>query len=372
MANQDPIKIALVGYRLSFGGAERVLSNTSFILEKLGYEVHIITMIDDIGYPFAGKLFNLGATRNKSNSFINKIRRFYALKKYIQNQGIEIIIDFRFRVNTLQELLIYKLAYRVPIVVQTVHSGNYSNYLFKNKFLSQIVFRGIDRVVCISTEQMKRIQRDLGFNNTILIHNSIDMDHIGKLAKDSFHYPKEYLVAVGRYDAIKQFDQLIQAYQKSSLPSKDIHLLIVGDGPEKENLQHLITDNKLENFVKLIPFDCNPYKIMHRSLALVQSSLSEGFPMVLIEALACKKAVIAFDCPTGPSEIIEDQVNGILVEDQNFASLISAMEKICMEEDFRKYCESNTISSVEKYDLNNISKQWETLLNQLTNNKRVR
>ena len=102
-------KIALVGYMLSNGGAERVLSTLSQYLHNNHHDVHTIIMIDEVTYSYGGELFNVGALRNKSNNFLNKIRRFYKFKKYIENNEFDILIDFRFRVVYFQEFFIYKL-----------------------------------------------------------------------------------------------------------------------------------------------------------------------------------------------------------------------------------------------------------------------
>lgn len=366
---QQKRKIALVGYSFSTGGAERVLSNLSFVFDKLGYEVHTIIMIDKMSYPYAGKFYNIGALRNSSNSFFNKINRFWMLRKYIREQQFDAIIDFRFRVNDFQELMIYKFAYKAPVLIQTVHSGEFKSYLFDKKWLSRLVFKSFDSIVCISEKQQEAIQQELGFNNLSLIHNSIDIQQIQQLKKEEVGIPNNYIIAVGRYFEVKQFDQLIAAYSQTQLVDDTIHLIILGEGPEKEKLQSSIDTLHLSDKIHLVDFQENPYKYMANALFLVNSSLKEGLPMVLLESLACQTPVLAFDCPTGPSEIIVNYKNGILVENQNFDALISAMNKLYLDKNLYNSCKSFALESVAKFDVRVIEKKWEVLLNQLLTQK---
>lgn len=366
---QQKRKIALVGYSFSTGGAERVLSNLSFVFDRLGYEVHTIIMIDKVSYPYAGKFYNIGALRNSSNSFFNKINRFWMLRKYIREQQFDAIIDFRFRVNDFQELIIYKFAYKAPVLIQTVHLGDFKSYLFDKKWLSRLVFKSFDSIVCISEKQQEAIQQELEFNNLSLIHNSIDIQQIQQLKNEVVAIQHNYIIAVGRFFEVKQFDQLIEAYSKTKLVDDSIHLIILGEGPEKEKLQNTIDTLHLSDKVHLMDFQENPYKYMARALFLVNSSLMEGLPMVLLESLACETPIIAFDCPTGPSEIIVNDKNGILVDNQNFEALIDAMNTLNSDVDLYNRCKSYALESVAKFDVSVIEKKWQVLLDELLTKK---
>ena len=122
------IKIALVGYRLGIGGAEKVMANLSFFFEKNGIEVHNIIVLDVVSYPFSGKLVNLGLLKNKRNGLFNKLYRLVFLKKYLNENKFDYIIDFRFRNKPLQELLIAKFLYKSKTIF-TVHSYLIDNQL---------------------------------------------------------------------------------------------------------------------------------------------------------------------------------------------------------------------------------------------------
>src|SRR5690606_28773993 len=98
-------KIALIGYRLNKGGAERVMAILSTFFENQGIEVCIFIVLDDVAYNYSGKLINLGKLKNRTNGVFNKINRLVALKKSISSHEFDFIIDFRFRTKFIQEFI---------------------------------------------------------------------------------------------------------------------------------------------------------------------------------------------------------------------------------------------------------------------------
>lgn len=314
-------KIALIGYKLSKGGAERVLSNLSLFLHSQGFEVHIITMIDEITFPYSGKLFNVGALRNQKNDWINKFYRFKSLKKYLKEERFDWVIDFRFRIHWLQELLIYSLYPKNKI--QTVHSGAYQSYLFKNKWISKWCFKKFKHVVCVSTAQQQMIIQQLGLTNTYVIPNGISVTNIQSEAVFPIPFTFPYFVFVGRLDSEKQLNGLIETYLKSDAISKKIHLVIVGKGDLACTLEEKFT----HPLIHIVGYQSNPYPWIYHAKALLLSSKFEGFGMVLLEANACGIPAISFDCFSGPNEIIQDGFNGRLVKNQDWQDYLKAINE---------------------------------------------
>lgn len=356
-------KIALVGYRLNKGGAEKVMATLSNFFYNRGLDVHLIIVLDDIKYHYSGTVVNLGKLKSKRNSIFNKAKRFWYLKKYFKQQMFDFIIDFRFRVKPIQELLISKLVYNTN-TIYTVHSSKLDVYLPSFTPLTKLMYGNCYKVVSITDSMRNLIKEKHKLNNVITIHNPIDIFHVEQEAKKNPSLDFEYIIAVGEYDTnIKQFDKLITAYSQSLLPNKNIALIILGSGKLKDYLLSVAKNNKVEQYVLLLGFKSNPYKYMKHAKFLVLSSQYEGFGMVLIEALTSGTPVISFDCPTGPREIITHKENGLLVEDQNLSKLIDSMNLFVTDDELYNHCKKQALSSVDRFSIERIGKQWLALMN---------
>jgi len=357
-------KIALVGFRLNGGGCGRVLANLSNYLFEQGIEVHIVIFHNDIGYDFSGTLFNLGKIKSESNTIFNKIKRFIHLKQYFTTHCFDYIIDFRFRKSIIQELLISKFIYNTK-TIYTVHSSQLEVYLPKSKFWTELIFGKSFKVIAITEGMQDMILKKYPkLKNVEMIYNSISIQQIQNKLNDNVCLNYNYIIGVGQFNTNeKQFDKLIEAYAKSKLASKEIHLVILGEGVLIESLKICARNNNVISKVHFLGFKNNPFKYIKHAKYLVMSSRYEGFGMVLIEALACETPVVAFNCPIGLNEIIQHNINGLLIEHQNVEALTNGMNTLIEDCDLYKHCKKNALKSVEKFEINNIGPQWLTLLN---------
>jgi glycosyltransferase involved in cell wall biosynthesis len=352
-------KIVLIGYRLSGGGSDKVMANLSIFFEKKGIEVHIITVLDEISYPYKGKLLNLGLLKNTSNGVFNKLKRLIKLKRYIKNSQFDFVIDFRFRTKIIQELIISRLIYPKNSIF-TTHSYLIDHYMPNNSWLTRLMYNNCYANVAIVNKMKDFIFKKHKLTNLVTINNPINFEEIKAKKDDFLEIEFEYIIAIGQYENyIKQFDKLISSYSKSILPKKNIHLVILGEG-NKENLN--LNNSDVNNKIHLLGFQENPYKYLKKAHFLVLSSKNEGFSNVLVESLACETPVISFDCPCGPSEIIIDKKNGLLVEDQNFEKLTEAINELYSNTALYENCKENSWQSVQKFSLENIGNQWLDLM----------
>jgi len=162
-------------------------------------------------------------------------------------------------------------------------------------------------------------------NKMTVIHNPVDADYLHKKPEERENNPEKIrLLAIGRLSYEKGFDLLLNAIKQLD---EKYTLTILGEGSERKNLTNLIKRLNLDTRVELEGFIQKPYRYMQNSDLLVQSSRYEGFPNVLLEAGACGLPAVAFRCPGGSAEIIEDELNGILTDCENSSALAQAIEK---------------------------------------------
>lgn len=358
---QKKYKVALIGYRFTEGGGEKVMANLSIFFDKAGIEVHNIIVLDGVTYPYAGKLVNMGLLKNKSNNFGNKLKRLLFIKRYLKTNNFDFIIDFRPRTKLFQELFMARFVYNTNTIF-TVHSFLIDYYMPKKPWLTRLIYKKAYATVTIVDQIKELIESKYTLKNIRTIFNPVNLEEVDDRVNEVININFDYIIAIGQYhDNIKQFDKLIVSYTDSILPEKDIHLVILGNG-NKDFLRKAAVDNNVEKFVHLLGFQDNPFKYLNRSRFLVLSSKNEGFANVLVESLACQIPVVAFDCLCGPSTIIKDKENGLLVENQNIEKLSEAMNLFIEDEELYKYCKKNAFESIQKFSLDTIGKQWLDLM----------
>lgn len=354
-------KIALIGYRLSGGGNDKVMANLSIFFEKNGIEIHNIIVINEVSYPYAGKLVNLGLLKDEKNGFLNKYQRLQALRSYLNKNDFDFIIDFRFRTKTIQEFIISRIIYSTKTIF-TVHSFLINHYMPDNSWLTRLMYNHCHANVALGNDMKNLIEKKHKLQNVVVIPNSVNLDEILEKQDENCNLNFEFVLAVGQYEnEIKQFDQLILSYAASDLSKKKKHLVIVGNG-DKSKLEKVIKESNVEGFVHLLGYQDNPFKFMSKADFLILSSKNEGFSNVVLESLTCKTPVISFDCDFGPRDMIVNFKNGILVEDQNWEKLTEAMNLFASDTELYQKCKENAFESIQPFLLENIGKKWLDLL----------
>jgi glycosyltransferase involved in cell wall biosynthesis len=197
-------------------------------------------------------------------------------------------------------------------------------------------YRRFDRVICQSQDMRDDLVSNFNVPSAKVttIHNPLDIDRIRRLASDDegpaaecmgTHgaRPRCQLVAAGRLAHQKGFDLLIEAIALCHDP--DIHLTILGDGPLRRELQALVLAKGLGAQVTFCGFQRNPYPFFARADAFVLSSRFEGFPNVILEALACGTPVIAVPAPGGVREILKNEGACVIADAVSSTALASAI-----------------------------------------------
>lgn len=202
-----------------------------------------------------------------------------------------------------------------------------------------------------------------------------DLPNIEVIPNAAMHVSDAYsdvmnkrVIAVERLDYQKGFDRLIQAWELVQHTGKftDWKLDIFGQGEWQEMLQQMIDKAELQNTVCLNRPTKQIGEEYVKSDMLVMSSNYEGFPMVMIEAMACGLPVVSFDYKCGPKDIIQSGINGLLVPNGDIQALADAMMKVMEDEAYRKMLSLNARKVVDTYSEQAVMAQWIRLFTSIT------
>lgn len=200
-----------------------------------------------------------------------------------------------------------------------------------------------------------------------VIYNPIDLQEVKQFSGEEIEHLRymndmPVIVGIGRLSREKGFDYLINAVHILKRDGVNCRLIMLGNGTEKKKLKDLASKLQIHDRVDFPGFQKNPYKYLSKAAVFVLSSLYEGFPNALLEALALGVPSIATRCSTGPEEIITDGVNGILVPPADDRKLADAIKRLLLDEGLRKRLGEAGKKRAEDFRVEKIIKQYEDVI----------
>jgi glycosyltransferase involved in cell wall biosynthesis len=169
----------------------------------------------------------------------------------------------------------------------------------------------------------------------------------------------------GRLVWHKGHEMLVRAFADAGEAHPEWSLRICGKGYEKKMLEELIASLDLQRRVSLEGPVQDIGTEMSRASIFALSSRAEGFPIVLLEAMSKGMAVVSFDCPTGPADLIEDHVNGLLVPPMDEAALASALRELMADEALRRRCAAAAVVTAREYRADAVMPRWDAVLDEV-------
>tara|TARA_B110000238_G_C16085170_1_gene421270 strand:- start:173 stop:1282 length:1110 start_codon:yes stop_codon:yes gene_type:complete len=269
---------------------------------------------------------------------------------------------FAFQANGYASI-ISKIFKTTIITRSNSSSDGWSKNILK-VFLYKFLLKLPDEVIVNSYEFKKELDNKFNISTTV-IYNPLNKKEIIKKSKRKlnlkFFQKKDLkLITVGRL--VDQKDQITLLKAINLIKEKlNFKLLLIGRGNEETKLKIFIDKNKITKFVKIIPFQKNPYKFIIKADLFILTSKFEGLPNVLLEAQSLKKYIISTNCPTGPKEILLNGRLGDLVKVQDYKKLASKILIFNKEKhkkstynkinfSFKKLSRFDYISNMKKYE----------------------
>lgn len=306
------MKICVLKESLGIGGTERSAANISKVLNKENEVLLALYDGSNIKYSYGGELVDFHLPPNASffGKVLNTFLRDIKLRKLIKQEHIDVLYTFtgicnrqtRYKYNTVKIISsrdfggLRDLHPQYSAALKNSDAMIFNSEYSKQFYLSKYP-KDTDKVFSlynyINVEDINDQARE-----------PVDAEYIDFLSKH-----KHTVVSVGRFCKEKGFEYLIEAFDQSRKENPETGLVLVGDGDYKSKYIEMIERLKLEDHVYFTGFQTNPYKYMKKSSLFVLSSLSEGFPNVLAEAMSLGLPVISTNCYSGPAEILRNDCN---------------------------------------------------------------
>lgn len=220
----------------------------------------------------------------------------------------------------------------------------------KIQSLSKLLYRKIDQVVTLTQNDKEQFDK---FHSNVLVIPNFSPFPISSTHQQN----NKQIVTIGRLTDQKNYIHLLQAWEKIYQSIPEWKLNIYGEGEHHSMLDDYITRKSLRN-VTLMGTTSNVKQVYEQSSFFVMSSKYEGLPMVLIEAQSFGLPIVSYNCPYGPSDVIQENKNGLLVEDQNIDKLAEAILKLASSPDLLNRFSQESLLNAEKYQPEQILKIW--------------
>lgn len=375
---------------LTVGGVDRILtSKANYLADKMGYDVYIITDSQKgrpTTFPVSPNVHHIDLgidfDRQYRHSLPVRFAYYFVLMRLYKKRLKKILDDINPQIidTTMGRDMdfITSLRKRGRIIIGEIHvvkrfMRNFHLMIERGGIIAMVArywnrkqernISKLDKLVVLTDDDAKAWK---GIVKTHVIPNFspvyptiVSHTPIGKRA-----------ISVGRYEKEKSYDRLIQAWTIVHERHSDWRIDIFGQGTLEGQLRTLIAEKKLEGIVNLNPVTSNIQEEYEKSDFFVLSSYYEGFGLVLVEAMACGIPCVSFDCPNGPRGIINNDVDGKLVENGDIEALAEGINYMIENPDKRMAMGRAARENVKRYSIDSIMAHWDDLFKSLVDQQK--
>lgn len=354
--------IVLVTGSLEGGGAERQMSDMANFWAADGLSITLATWsgpeIADF-YPLDPRVrrvhLQVGTPPVKPLPRLRlNLRRVLRLRRQLVADRPDAVLSFMPVSNVLTILASVGLTSRV-VVSERVQPAEHAELPLAWQRLRRVCYAWSEAIVVQTQDAARWVAENCGKSASV-IPNALR-------TLPSLEFPREPLiVAVGRLEKQKGFDLLVRAFAPIAAEFNDWNVVIIGEGSERQTLERLRAQLRLEDRVSFLGQLREVGSWMARAGLVVQPSRFEGFPNVVLESMGMGAAVISADCPSGPSELIEDGMNGRLVPVEDVPALSRVMAELMSQPEARRRFGSRALEVRERFRQERIMSRWEACL----------
>jgi glycosyltransferase involved in cell wall biosynthesis len=367
-------KVFFVIPTLAGGGAERVMVHLLNNIDKRKFDPYLV-LFQRKG-AFLKELpddTNICILSNKDYALgFKQFFEIISLISLINKNKPAVIVSFMWYTNVISLLakMLCKIECKVIVAERTTLSfTNEGRIVGWIRRWTIRYFYPVSHYYIAQTKQMRQelIEKaHLQSEKIKIIHNPIDIHEIKKMSKKQidmagFNPELSLILSVGRLTIEKGYNNLIRAFSHVN-KKNDAYLMILGEGEERHRLERLVKKLGVKENVFLPGFEKNPYKYLAHSTMFVLPSLYEGFPNALLESLSLGVPSIATRCQNGPSEIITDGVDGILVPPTDESALVDALKQLLVDKNLRNRLGEAGKKRAMDFRVEKIIKQYEEVI----------
>lgn len=361
------MKLVCVLNSMAGGGAERVMTHLAGGLARRGHSVTILTLDPSVPdfYPPPPGVARATVDGAGGDCRWYQLRcqreRLSSLRRRITERSPDAVISFVDVANILT--LAACRGSGIPVIacehINPLHYRLGPHW----ELLRRILYPSAARVVMLTEDTLDWALNTAGARAAVAIPDPVPAPLFSADSRrpDFFGNGKN-LLAMGRLISQKGFDILLPAFAEVAGRFPEWQLTILGEGPERARLESLRDRLGLAGRALLPGTKPDAYDILRHSDLFVLSSRFEGFGMALAEALSCGVPAVSFDCPSGPSLILRDGVDGLLVPPGDRTGLATALARLMADEGLRKTFADRAPEVAERFGVEKYLDKWEALL----------
>lgn len=364
------MKILFVLSSLHAGGAERVAATLTNAWVGRGDEVTLVATFSGKGtcfYPISEKariVFLADLVASMKRSFINRLQRLVALRRLLVSERPHVVVSFLPDVNVAS--VIASLGLRIPVIVCERTDPIASQKSLCLQLATYFAYRNA-RMLSVQTQAVA-MRMHAAF--PLLKQPHVVPNPIPEELRQHQHAlplgERRRLVAVGRLAEDKQFDLLIEMFSTLAPQWHTWDLVIYGEGKLRQQLESQIQTLGMTGRVTLAGVRKTVWEEMAQSDVFVMTSRLEGFPNVLLEAMALGLPCVVFDCPSGPYEITRNGKDAMLVALNDLQGLAAALTKVMGDAPFRMALGKRARASVvRRFSLSAVLEKWDQLFKEI-------